>query len=447
MKICVISEHEYGMGAAIAAHRIADQLGKDGHDVYFVYWYKFSSFYERKDHINYVHIDGITKKRDYIFRLWCLKERIASALTGFRRGKSPFEVNLQSPDTLVGWSKRPRNIIIYIMYLIFLKCASVVENWTYGAIYRIVKAKIDKIRPDVINLHNVSAGLTHKKIAQLANSYPVAWTLHDCFAFRLYKNNWQDYYGDLHVTWGRFVNFKRSQQELLNFLKALKNITFICPSLWMLNNLNAELDDNVNCHHIPNGLPLQEYSQKDRCVERKKLGLKDEKFYALFLATNRSSNSLKNYAVIEKAKDLLGNQKIEIITPDLWPQSSLSNTKFSTEFVSSILSAADVLIVPSLIENFPNTILEGFSCRIPVIASNVGGIPEIVNKNTGSLFNPFDSSQLAEILSNYVSQQDDNILKKVNFAFDLISKEFSLEIQSSKYNSLFKRIICDFKGR
>jgi len=46
--------------------------------------------------------------------------------------------------------------------------------------------------------------------------------------------------------------------------------------------------------------------------------------------------------------------------------------------VISILKASDIFIMPSLIEGLPAAILEALSCRIPVIASAVGGIPEVV---------------------------------------------------------------------
>jgi glycosyltransferase involved in cell wall biosynthesis len=47
--------------------------------------------------------------------------------------------------------------------------------------------------------------------------------------------------------------------------------------------------------------------------------------------------------------------------------------------VISILKASDVLIMPSFIEGMPGAILESLSCRVPVIVSDVGGIPEIIH--------------------------------------------------------------------
>jgi glycosyltransferase involved in cell wall biosynthesis len=66
----------------------------------------------------------------------------------------------------------------------------------------------------------------------------------------------------------------------------------------------------------------------------------------------------------------------------------------------AILRAADVMIVPSCwLEPFNRTIIEAYQYGLAVVASRIGGIPEIVEEGiAGRLFNPGDSRQLAEIL-------------------------------------------------
>jgi L-malate glycosyltransferase len=58
--------------------------------------------------------------------------------------------------------------------------------------------------------------------------------------------------------------------------------------------------------------------------------------------------------------------------------------------VISILKSADVMVMPSKIEGLPGVILEAFSCGVPVIASAVGGVPEVVvNEQTGLCLQQF----------------------------------------------------------
>jgi glycosyltransferase involved in cell wall biosynthesis len=73
--------------------------------------------------------------------------------------------------------------------------------------------------------------------------------------------------------------------------------------------------------------------------------------------------------------------------------------------VYDIISAGDILIAPSLSEPFGRVIVEAMACGKPVVATNVGGIPEIVEEGTtGLLVPPKDEKSLAaasvKILTN-----------------------------------------------
>ena len=80
---------------------------------------------------------------------------------------------------------------------------------------------------------------------------------------------------------------------------------------------------------------------------------------------------------------------------------------YSPTELPQILSEFDVLIVPSYIENYPLVVREALSAKIPVIASNVGGIPEIItHMENGILFNPKIKGELKKHLINIVRKPE-----------------------------------------
>jgi len=67
------------------------------------------------------------------------------------------------------------------------------------------------------------------------------------------------------------------------------------------------------------------------------------------------------------------------------------------EKLLDLYQAADIMVLPTLAENLPNTILESMSCGTPVVAFNIGGIPEVVKHlETGYLVEYKNVSDLAK---------------------------------------------------
>jgi glycosyltransferase involved in cell wall biosynthesis len=63
------------------------------------------------------------------------------------------------------------------------------------------------------------------------------------------------------------------------------------------------------------------------------------------------------------------------------------------------MNASDIFILPSLQEGFPTVIPEAMACGKPVVATNVGGVPEAITHNDlGILINPGDSEELASAI-------------------------------------------------
>ena len=95
------------------------------------------------------------------------------------------------------------------------------------------------------------------------------------------------------------------------------------------------------------------------------------------------------------------------------------------EEIQEYFKASDVLICPSLYEAFGFVNMEAMASKIPVIASKVGGIPEIVrDRYNGLLFNPGDAKDLAKKISIFLkslkmrkrlSQNAYDFIKRYNF--------------------------------
>jgi glycosyltransferase involved in cell wall biosynthesis len=71
-----------------------------------------------------------------------------------------------------------------------------------------------------------------------------------------------------------------------------------------------------------------------------------------------------------------------------------------------LLSSADLAVFPSLMEATSVAALECMACELPVAASRVGGLPEIVDESTGGLFDPASPESLAQVVSSLLERDD-----------------------------------------
>jgi glycosyltransferase involved in cell wall biosynthesis len=74
-----------------------------------------------------------------------------------------------------------------------------------------------------------------------------------------------------------------------------------------------------------------------------------------------------------------------------------------------------VLALPSYREGYPNVVIEALSCGRPVIATDVGGIPELVDESSGILVAPRDSRALANAIQTAMEQNWDEQLISEKF--------------------------------
>jgi glycosyltransferase involved in cell wall biosynthesis len=103
-----------------------------------------------------------------------------------------------------------------------------------------------------------------------------------------------------------------------------------------------------------------------------------------------------------------------------------------------VLKSSQVLVLPSRIESVPQSILEAFYLKIPVIATNVGGVHELVSNNkTGLLVTPNNSKELLEKI-NYLLNDIDLCNRLANNAHEFVMKNFSWEVLLPKYVKLYE---------
>jgi len=102
---------------------------------------------------------------------------------------------------------------------------------------------------------------------------------------------------------------------------------------------------------------------------------------------------------------------------------------------------ASLFILPSFTEGFPVTILEALSCETPVIATPVGGVPEIIkNHETGILVPPGNSTHLAEAI-DYLLENGDIRLRMACEGRKLVKEQYSLENACKKLCLIYKQLM------
>jgi len=114
----------------------------------------------------------------------------------------------------------------------------------------------------------------------------------------------------------------------------------------------------------------------------------------------------------------------------------VSHIKFTGEIsyekVGEIVRSASVFVTFSNYENQPCSILEALCCGVPVIATKVGGVPEIINSQNGILVEPKNEIQLFQaiemIMEKYHNYNRQAIAEdsKNKFSFYTVGKQLSL---------------------
>ena len=157
----------------------------------------------------------------------------------------------------------------------------------------------------------------------------------------------------------------------------------------------------VPCHVIPNGIPLSSVpTLAEREEARARLGIAGDVLAVAFLG--RLS--------VEKAPEILlraarGTGLVVLVAGDGPLRRALeAEAGGATRFlgfvpdVRPVLAAADVLALPSLTEGLPIAVLEALAAAVPVVASAVGSLPDVLGGGAGVLVPPGDAGALRAAL-------------------------------------------------
>ncbi len=207
---------------------------------------------------------------------------------------------------------------------------------------------------------------------------------------------------------------------------------------------------------ISNGIDLKLFQPRDSAETKKNLGLDSEQ--NIILSTG-SLNKTKNHSllidafaeltasneswhlyIIGEGEERLNLEK-QIIESEISKKVKLLGIK-NHNSLSQWLNAADIFVLPSQNEGTPNALLEAMACGLPVIASKVGGVPELIQNNIeGLLFDRNSKEELVEKLNRLIQDKElQNTLgmaaaKKVNSHYN------SWEKQAEKLLSIYQRIL------
>ena len=105
------------------------------------------------------------------------------------------------------------------------------------------------------------------------------------------------------------------------------------------------------------------------------------------------------------------------------------------------LKASSILVVPSRMESIPQVIKEAFYLKIPIIATNVGGIPELITDNkTGILIPPNDPKSLENAINKLLV--DNQTSKRLSDAgYEFVMENLTWEILLPKYVKFYEDLV------
>lgn len=216
--------------------------------------------------------------------------------------------------------------------------------------------------------------------------------------------------------------------ESLSFItkhfSRLRLLTLFFNNIVTVSNANRQFLKTLNIKKkievIYNGINLELFNNQDISLCRKELNISKNDF---MLTSISSLIPRKGFDVLLNAVSkvvkvipniklvIVGSGPLELMCRQLVRELKIENNVLFLGFVENfpyhILAASDVYVSASNAESFGIVYAESMAYGIPVVATNVGGIPEVVeNEKTGLLVPPGNADNLADAIINLLRNKE-----------------------------------------
>jgi glycosyltransferase involved in cell wall biosynthesis len=320
---------------------------------------------------------------------------------------------------------------------------------------------------DVIQLYNTHGGyFSQSLVARLAGIAPVVWRLSDLWpmtghcAYPGACERWRGGCGEC----PDLASYPAIGSDRTAYLFNRKDKIYRCSAL----NIVAPSSWTEKCARespllgrfpvtcIPNGLDAAAFRPIDRAEARQIIGIDPAKKVIMFAAHILDDNPRKGGDVLLDAVGRLENPERYLLIlvgeggRDWARRTSLEVRLMGfvgkPDELAEIYSAADVVAIPSAVENLPNVLIEALACGRAIVASDTGGMNDgIRHMETGYLARPGDATDLADGLRLVLN---DETLKNAMEAASrrLFEERFTGEKEISHLLRLYRIVIADFKA-
>jgi len=180
-------------------------------------------------------------------------------------------------------------------------------------------------------------------------------------------------------------------------------------------------------------------------IYKKKLNVDFEFFYAPL--DIKKFEKLKNIEKKEKQIIFIGRDSYEKGIDILKGIESKIDAKIiyctdmKWEDAMENLKASSILVVPSRMESIPQVIKEAFYLKIPIIATNVGGIPELITNNETGILIPPNNPKMLENSINKLLVDDETSKRLADVSYEFVMNNLTWEILLPKYVKFYEDLL------